>query len=408
MVRPVRRHVKGCGNHQKWDVECPKETKPKCPLIIFRYEDGPSGRKVRKEQSLGTNDETVAWQLINQMVVSGDAKPAPPPKTVKQCIDGFFELEAKRGIEESTLKSFHKFLDGNPHRNPDGDYSPTILEFAAGQNPPIVYLRDFTPPLVARFRGTSKVVRHASKVQSERLKQFFKFCHRMKWISENPAEYLAPPKVTEEPVYAFPKRDRDALLKAVGDDEFLLAFNLTMRYSALAPVDMVYLQPQNLHVDRIVTKRKKTGKRVNVKLPPVVVERLLALPVQAGGFWFWNRLGKGSKHETATGNLRRMMRPYFEEAKVYQRDEHGATVYKPDEKTGELKPLLGTLYQWRHTFVHEHIMQDTPVVRIAEFLGDTVKTVMDTYAHFIEERQAQLDKAAEGSWNQSELEGHRQ
>jgi integrase len=407
MLRPIRRHVKTCGNYKKWDVDCPANTKLKCPLIIVRYETGPSGRKVRKEKSLGTNDEAVAWQLINQMVVNGDTKPAEPPKTVQQCIDGFLDLEAKRKIGASTLKSFRKFLCGNPKRNPNGNFSPTLLEFAAKQNPTITYLKDFTTELLTTFRGEWRVRGHALTVQSERLKQFFKFCEDMKWIPENPAAKLKPPKVKVEPVYAFPKEDRDALLQAVADDDYLLTLNLTMRYSALAPVDIVHLKRQNLHGDRIVTKRRKTDKRVNVKLPPVVVERLKALPTQAGGYWFWNRLGKHSKHETATGNLRRMMRPYFEKAKVYQRDEHGETVYEMEAKTGEFKPLLGTLYQWRHTFVHEHIMNNTPPSRIAELLGDTLKTVMETYAHFIEERQAQLDKAAERTWNEEELEGFR-
>lgn len=49
--------MKTCGNYRKWDVDCPPKTKLKCPLIIVRYETGPSGRKVRKEKSLGTNDE---------------------------------------------------------------------------------------------------------------------------------------------------------------------------------------------------------------------------------------------------------------------------------------------------------------------------------------------------------------
>lgn len=92
-----------------------------------------------------------------------------------------------------------------------------------------------------------------------------------------------------------------------------------------------------------------------------VAESLSALPVQAGGYWFWNRIGGASKHETATGNLRRMMRPYFERAEVYERNEHGEIVYERDEQTHELKPVLGTFDQWRHTFVHEHIMTDPAV-----------------------------------------------
>jgi integrase len=229
-----------------------------------------------------------------------------------------------------------------------------------------VFLKDFSPDAVTKFRGEWKVNGKALKIQSERLKQFFKYCHDYKWIPENPAAKLKAPMVKQEPVYAFPKEDRDELLKAVSENNFLLAMNLTMRYSALAPVDIVFLKARNLHGDRIVTTRKKTGKRVNVKLPSVVAERLKALPVQAGGFWFWNRLDKNSKHETATGNLRRMMRPYFQKAKVYQRDEHGEVVYEQNNESGELKPLLGTLYQWRHTFVHERIMNDVTPSRIYE------------------------------------------
>jgi hypothetical protein len=80
---------------------------------------GPGGRKIRKERSLKTNDEAVAWQLINRMVVSGETKPADPPKTVQQCIDEYLNSEGKRGIEESTLKSFRKFLCGNPEAQPE-------------------------------------------------------------------------------------------------------------------------------------------------------------------------------------------------------------------------------------------------------------------------------------------------
>jgi len=98
------------------------------------------------------------------------------------------------------------------------------------------------------------------------------------------------------------------------------------------------LKPQNLHQDRIVIKRRKTNAQINVKLPPIVVERLRALPTQGGGYWFWNKLESQSKHETATGNLRRMMRPYFEKAKVYQRDEHGQTVCPGSVGNGEGVP----------------------------------------------------------------------
>jgi len=76
----------------------------------FGYRQGLGGRKIRKEQALKTNDEAVAWQLINQMVVSRETRPTEPPKTVIQCIDEYLQLEATRGIGESTLKTFRNAL----------------------------------------------------------------------------------------------------------------------------------------------------------------------------------------------------------------------------------------------------------------------------------------------------------
>jgi hypothetical protein len=399
MLRPIRRHSTSCPKHGKFDVDCPPNRKLKCPLIIATYELGPCGRKIRKERGLGTNDQETAWNLIREMVITGETKPQKAARTVQQAIDEYFMLESKRGIQESTLRSFRKFLAGNPKRNPNGDYSITMVEFAAAHTPVIQYLKDFDPTSISAWVGEWKLSGRALLVQHERMKQFFKTCYEMKWgLPENPAAKLKPPKVKIEPVYAFGKEDRDALLAAVSTDDYLLTVNLVLRYSAMAPVDLIFLRPQNLHDDRLVFKRRKTQNRVNIKLPPIVVERLKALPVQAGGYWFWNRLDPKSKHETATGNLRRMMRPYFKIANVYQRDEHGETVYGDNDQ-----PLLGHLYQWRHTFVHTHIMNGTIPQRIAEMIGDSLTTVIDTYAHFIQERQAQLDTAAESTWNDEDL-----
>jgi hypothetical protein len=70
--------------------------------------------------------------------------------------------------------------------NPNGDYSKTLLEFAAAQNPPFQYLKDFTPESVADFEGSWKVKGRALQVQHERLKQFFKSCHDLEVDSRKP------------------------------------------------------------------------------------------------------------------------------------------------------------------------------------------------------------------------------
>ena len=331
-------------------------------------------------------------------------------ETPKEGVDAYLEAERGRGIQDSTLKSFRKFLCGNPKRNPKRKYSPTLVEYAMEYE--LIYLKDFTPEHVNKFRNSWRVKGHAMEVQSERLKQFFKQCYELGFPS-NPAANLKRPIIKREdkiPVVAFCKKEQEALIEAVADDDFLLTFTLTLKYTGLAMVDAMHLGPNKLHGDRIITRRKKTDKRVVVKLPPELVQRFNQLPVQAGGYWFWNRIKGDSKHESATGNMRRLLRPYFERAKVYLTDEDGNILYRKDEggnvilgKDGKPKPRLGHPHQWRHTFVHLLIMEGGDLTSIAAAIGDTVATVTKTYSHWIQERDKLVDQCVEKGWDQEEL-----
>jgi integrase len=399
MLMPKRRHLKHCPQYGTSGTECPSKSKLKCPYIIEWYDE----KGKRRQKSLKTPDWETAVKLVSKMVLSGDMEPAKLSKTVVAAIDDYFVEEKSRGIRDSTLKSFHKFLDGNPKRNPNGDYSPTLLQFAATHG--IAYLKDFDPDLVGKFRQQWKVKGHAMKIQSERLKQFFGHAHAMGWIPTNPAAGLRAPKIDEDdnvPVVAFSPDEITRILKACGNNEYLRTFSLVMRYSGLATVDAVKLGPDRLEGSHLKLYRTKTGTWVKVLLPPVIVERLTALPVQAGGGWFWNRKGNESNHQTATGNIRRMLRPVFKEAKVYRKDKDGKTML---DDAG--KPRHGHPYQWRHTFVNEQLIGGADFPRIAELLGDKPSTVQDTDAHFVTGRQKPLDETVKKSWDRDELEGFR-
>ena len=90
--------------------------------------------------------------------------------------------------------------------------------------------------------------------------------------------------------------------------EYLKTFILVMKYSGLATVDAIKLTPDHLEENHLKLRRTKTRGWVKVLLPPAIGERLRTLPVNPCGHWFWNKK-KDSKHETATGNMRRMLRP---------------------------------------------------------------------------------------------------
>jgi hypothetical protein len=67
------------------------------------------------------------------------------------------------------------------------------------------------------------------------------------------------------------------------------------------------------------------------------------------------------------------------------------------------EPELGFLYQWRHTFVHTHLMAGTPIERIAEMIGDSPATVIENYKHFIGERQKGLDESQDKIFDDAEF-----
>jgi site-specific recombinase XerD len=400
MLRHVRRHVQDCDSFGK-DRDCPSKSKKKCP---FWVEGRLAG--TRWHQSLRTADEKTAIRLVNQIIEKGRLEFDEPGTgvSVQGAIEGFLAEQSSRGMAESTLKSFRKFLIGSPQRatcRNHETFSPTLLEFAADQD--VETLSAFTdePDLVAKFRQRWRVSQKTSLKQTERLKSFFNFALDMKWITENPAKKLRPPVDNDEPpVIPFTKDQVAAILKACGDDEYLRTFLLVMRYSGLATVDAVKLTPERLEsTNHLRLHRTKTRTWVKVLLPAVVADRLRDLPVQAGGFWFWNRQSD-SKHETATGNIRRQLRHVFgpEGANVALRDEEGQPIL---DRAGNQR--YGYPYQMRHTFVLEQINAGASLERIAELLGNTYKIVEKHYSAWVKSRQRALDETVSRSWDANEL-----
>ena len=105
-----------------------------------------------------TSDEKTAIWLVNRIIETGRLEfdePRAAGVTVLQAIEGFLAEQTSRGMADSTLKSFRKFLIGSPNRancrNPE-KFSPTLMEFAIDQA--IETLQAFVaePDLVAKFR----------------------------------------------------------------------------------------------------------------------------------------------------------------------------------------------------------------------------------------------------------------
>jgi integrase len=393
MLRYERKHVAGCTSGAK----CKR-----CPYWIEGRHEGK-----RWHQSLKTTDSRTAAQLVQRAILTGqielsEVEPSNPGITIAEAIEYFYAEQFGRGASPSTIKSFRKFLDGAPNRRklPDlSRFSPTLVEFADRYG--IVYLPDCSTDFLTRFRQSWKVNRFTSEKQTQRLKSFFAFAAERGWISNNPAHPLRPPvgTHTDVPVIPFTRGQVLKLLMACGANEYLRTFLLVMRYSGLATVDVVRLTPDRLEGNHLRLRRTKTKGWVKVLLPDVVADRLRALPVQTCGYWFWNKK-TDSRNETATGNIRRMLRPIFgpDGANLALRDEEGAPIL---DRLGRQR--YGHPYQLRHTFVKDQLDHGASLERIAELLGNTYKVVERHYSAWVSDRQRILDETVRASWDHAEL-----
>lgn len=392
MLRYERKHLTNCTSGAK----CKR-----CPYWIEGRHEGR-----RWHQSLKTTDSRTAAELVQRAILTGkivlpdDVAPTTGI-TITDAITKFYAEQSARGASPATIKSFRKFLDGAPNRCHIGDlskFSPTLLEFAARHG--IVHLSECSTDFISRFRQSWKVNKFTSEKQTQRLKSFFTFAVDRKWISENPATPLRPPIGDNDvPVIPFTRSQVTKLLACCGSNEFLRTFLLVMRYSGLATVDVVRLTPDRLEGNHLRLRRTKTKGWVKVLLPDVVADRLRALPLQPCGYWFWNRRSD-SHHETATGNIRRMLRPIFgpNGANIELRDEEGSPIL---DRHGQQR--YGHPYQLRHTFVKDQLDHGASLERIAELLGNTYRVVEKHYSAWVSDRQRILDETVRASWNHDEL-----
>jgi site-specific recombinase XerD len=411
MLRHVRTHVRSCTSFDT-PKDCPSQSKKKCPFWVEGRHNGK-----RWHQSLKTADEKTAIRIVNRIVETGTLEPEAEAIgiDIAEAVEAFLNEQTGRGVAMATLGSFRKFLIGSPnrlgwkdakgtwhHRKNAHTFSATLVDFAKEQG--ITTLDELTPPLAAKFRQGWTVKKTTADKQTERLKTFFRFCVDQQYLSENPAESLKPPSASDNdvPVIPFTREQVASILKACGSNEYLKTFVLVMRYSGLATVDAIKLTPDRLEHNHLKLRRTKTKGWVKVLLPAVIAGRLRDLPTHSSGFWFWNKQ-KDSKHQTATGNMRRMLRPIFgpNGANVVLKDEEGNLI---TDRRG--KQRYGHPYQFRHTFVLEQLEAGASLERIAELLGNTYKVVEKNYSGWVKERQTILDETVAKSWNENELAGY--
>src|SRR5262249_34166416 len=159
------------------------------------------------------------------------------------------------------------------------------------------YVKQLGIDQLRQFRASWKHSAITQQKKLERLRSFFRFAKDSGWIKENPALALKPPKVTASPTLPFTRTEMARILKACDaypdnygrfgqyNAQRLKAFVLLLRYSGLRIRDAACLPVSALRQDKLFVSTQKTGVRVHLPLPKLVVEALGQCPKANDEYW---------------------------------------------------------------------------------------------------------------------------
>jgi site-specific recombinase XerD len=281
------------------------EGKGKCSCT-FWVDGFFEGQKIRK--ALKTRNQQKALDEVRNWR-SLDSAPKEPaePFTIQQAGEKFLADAKARQLNESTIYKYRLLFK-------------QIGDFA--QKRGLRYLKELDLPMLDDFRSEWKDGPRSSLKKLERIRAFFGFALRRKWVSENPASDIKAPKVSLRPTLPFTREEvikTLAALEAYGESaglknaQRLRAFVLVLRYSGLRIGDAVQLSTDRVQGNRLFLYTQKTGVPVYCVLPDFVVKTLESSPRSSAQYFFWT--GQSRTH-SAIGKWQRRLQRLFEFAKV--------------------------------------------------------------------------------------------
>ncbi len=362
MLTIYRRHRKACKHRDKGR----EHRHCQCPIWV----DGFLGGKELRE-SLKLRD----WQRAQETVrewEANDRRDVKPER--KRLEDAWADCHADMLARKLHIETIRKYKT----------LESQMLDFAASHG--LRFLDEFTLANVSKFRSAWTDGQRSSGKKLERLRTFFSFGQKRKWIPENPASDLKAPKITLCPTLPFTHEEMLRILSAINKykNEFstrgsenarrMQALVLLLRYGGMRIGDTVSLSANRIEENRLLLYTQKTGVPVNNVLPDFVLKALDATPNVAGDFYFWD--GE-SKLETIIGSWRKRLNRLFELAEVSSGHPH----------------------RFRDTFAVELLLTGVPIERVSILLGhESVRTTERNYAPWVRSRQEQLEADLTRAW----------
>jgi integrase/recombinase XerD len=362
MLTIYRRHRKSCAHR----AEGRGYRRCQCPIWV----DGMlAGREVRK--SLALHD----WQRAQDHVREWEARETEPkgasePATILASTEKYLADATARRLNESTIYKYRLLFKQ--------------LETFATKHC-LRYLRELNLETLDTFRAEWKDGPRSGLKKLERLRAFFRFCERRKWVDENPAADLKAPKVQNRPTMPFTQAEMVKILVAfdkyskragVANAQRLKAFVLLLRYSGMRIGDAVACGVDRVDGDKLFLYTQKTGVPVHCVLPAFVIRELAAAPKSSEGYFFWT--GKSKLH-SAIGKWQRRLQNLFALAEVKGAHAH----------------------RFRDTFAVELLLAGVPLERVSVLLShQSIRITERHYSPWVRSRQDQLEQDLRRAWSE--------
>lgn len=356
MLVLYRRHRAEC-KHRSF-----RERRCGCPIYVRGTLAGTSIR-----MSLDQTSWDAASKIVGRWIEAGAIGQIEEQRhqTVAQAIAAFHADAADRGLSADTRNKY-KLLLGR------------LEQFAVDQK--IALLRDLNLDLLTRFRATWPGEALTKSKHQERVRAFFGWCSKRKWIEDNPAEHLTTIRVRPVPTMPFPIEEWQRIVKALDvyparHRDRTRAFVLTLRWSGLRIRDVIMLEWSHLTNGKLFLRTQKTGTPVYVPLPPEVISAWGALP-KIGKHPFWSGNGK---EKSAVADWQRSLRKVF-------------ALAKPEIENGHA-------HRFRDTFAVELLLKGVELADVSILLGhSSIKITEKHYAPWVQARQARLEAVVQKAW----------
>jgi site-specific recombinase XerD len=239
-------------------------------------------------------------------------------------------------------------------------------------------LSEITLEHLDAFRTSRKLGPLATLRELGRLRYFFKFCLKRKWITDNPAadseapRNIRPPEVVpyEAAEVAKMLAAADGIGKAGYERLRARALILVLRYTGLRITDAITLERGRINDGQLLLHTQKTGGMVFLPIPTELQAALDSLPCPRGTvgqprYFFWN--GIMSKRATK-GTAERTLAAVFKASKVAGAHAH----------------------RFRHTLATDILVKGGTEQDVADILGISPAIVRKHYAKWSQARQRRI------------------